>query len=600
MADKPTPIGGTLRQRIWAQLGSRRVWSLGLAIQALIFYTVLAVAFDAFRLNSFDPAWIVVWVGTYLEAVAAVLLLLLILPSRLWKTTARGRWTNFAIAAVVGAIKNSTVFWWATTLGLESSAFSPVGRLFGGAMLSTMILLTWVSLNGSRMAHRALMSELTLKQTRLLNYRSQVPAQVSKAQSDLIEQSKSTLLPKLAELDSYLGESRDASSALKQLQDLVENQVRPLSHALQVEAAKLANTAEPKKLTSPRRGQWPDRFRLRENLLPMSILIFVLPGMGFTISTLLDQQYIPIALGSLAVAAFALYVWKLLLPKRKLVSKRRGVFALLTGAALSSASITGYMALVVPKEANGMVLVSVASAIELFVSAYIVAYINILDDSRIELENQMALINDKINHEVSVFDQMLWLQKRRWGYLLHGSVQATITAAMARLKSLELIASDRERQTEAGMITELVRQDLRKVAETITNPPAPQVDLNAELKALQDTWRGVVEISLQVTERAQRVLVKSDNTRMALNEICREAVTNAYRHGEASTMTIRIDRPADEEIALTITNNGRHPGDVRKGMGLQMMDALTLDWSFEAKKTAALTVLSARLPVALS
>ncbi|MEY4296662.1 MAG: hypothetical protein RL016_508, partial [Actinomycetota bacterium] len=227
-------------------------------------------------------------------------------------------------------------------------------------------------------------------------------------------------------------------------------------------------------------------------------------------------------------------------------------------------------------------------------------YINILDDSRIELENQMALINDKINHEVSVFDQMLWLQKRRWGYLLHGSVQATITAAMARLKSLELIATDRERQTEAGMITELVRQDLRKVAETITNPPAPQVDLNAELKALQDTWRGVVEISLQVTERAQRVLVKSDNTRMALNEICREAVTNAYRHGEASSMTIRIDRPADEEIALTITNNGRYPGEVRKGMGLQMMDALTLDWSFEAKKTAALTVLSARLPVALS
>ena len=84
---------------------------------------------------------------------------------------------------------------------------------------------------------------------------------------------------------------------------------------------------------------------------------------------------------------------------------------------------------------------------------------------------------------------------------------------------------------------------------------------------------------------------------MSLVEICREAVSNAHRHGSATTMTIQIDRPEDVTLLLTCTNNGSEPTSSSGGMGTQMMDALTVEWSLEYKKTAGLTVLSALLPI---
>ena len=59
------------------------------------------------------------------------------------------------------------------------------------------------------------------------------------------------------------------------------------------------------------------------------------------------------------------------------------------------------------------------------------AYLRIIDEARVDLEDQMAQINEKLSHELAVFNQALWLQKRRWSYLLHGTVQATLTAAIA-------------------------------------------------------------------------------------------------------------------------------------------------------------------------
>ena len=64
-------------------------------------------------------------------------------------------------------------------------------------------------------------------------------------------------------------------------------------------------------------------------------------------------------------------------------------------------------------------------------------------------------------------------------------------------------------------------------------------------------------------------------------------------------MTIQIDRQDDTTMQLTCTNNGSEPKTQSGGMGTQMMDALTIDWSLEHKKAAGLTVLSARLPVAV-
>ena len=600
MVDPAIEIGTTLRQRIWLQLGSRQIWTLGLAILAAFLYAITAIAYDSVRLHNFELGWLPIWIGTYFEAVAIAFGLLWVLPQSLWSTARKGRWTNFFIAFTAGAIKNSTVFFWAKAVGLETSQFDALVRIVGGGTLGVSAIWMFIGLNGSRIRHRELMARLLDQQDRLIAYRSKVSNRATEAQAELVEQTKQIVLPKLAEIDQLLGDTQGRLTAATDLQKLVETAIRPLSRAFQEQAGTLAATEIPKEKRKGVRRIFPPVFRVRENLSPIAAVLMLLPSQTVTVYMLDGAAGAIKATPSTIVTLALVFVTTWLLPKNRPFKRRAGMTLLIVISTLVSIPQLIMLSTGLLAKDEDMWLLVLSILGQNVAGLLSIAYLNILDENRIRLETELAAVNDQINHELAVFNQVLWLQKRRWGYLLHGSVQATLTAAIARLKSLDRLGQDEQRNTEAGMIIALVRQDLRRVAETITNPPAKDVDLVAELKAIQDTWRGVVEISVNISDRAKRVLVKSDNTRMALNEICREAVTNAFRHGKASAMSIRIDRTSEDEIDLQITNNGSHPGEVSKGMGLQMMDALTLDWRFEPKKTAALTVLSARLPVALN
>lgn len=598
------PQANTLGSRVWRQFGSRGIWKPSFTLYALFFYTLTAVAFDAFRLNSFETRWIPIWVGTYIGAVALAWLLAMALPKILWRTPRTGRITNFALAMLVGAAKNSAVFWWAKLIGLESSDWDTVTRVVGGATLGLGILMSWIALNGSRIGHRDLMQSLLEKQRELLSYRAQVTSQANEAQSALVKQTQAALIPKLNELDALLAGASDTQRIVANLQELVEREIRPLSRAFQDEAERLASSSDPKTINQRDRRVLPAKFTIRENLTPFAAMLVFLPSHLITVYMLVGSQALIQILPSELPTIALLFAWRQLWPRNRELKRSTGLLALngLTFLCTIPQGVMMWQALAGFESLRVLMIGSFASYTML--SMTILSYLRILDRSRLDLEQQLILVNEELTHELAVFNQVLWLQKRRWGYLLHGTVQATLTAAIARLKSLDASGTSTfaldNPQTSRGMLTELVRQDLRKVTEVITNPPKPEVNLAAELQALQDTWRGVLDISVNVSERARRVLDRSDNARMALNEICREAATNAFRHGGATTMTIKIDRPNDGELHLVATNNGRPVAASIKGMGQQMMDALTIDWTLESKKTAGLTVLSARLPVALN
>jgi glucose-6-phosphate-specific signal transduction histidine kinase len=86
---------------------------------------------------------------------------------------------------------------------------------------------------------------------------------------------------------------------------------------------------------------------------------------------------------------------------------------------------------------------------------------------------------------------------------------------------------------------------------------------------------------------------------MCVNEICKEAVSNAVRHGEAKNITISIDRSADELLVIEAADNGRGiESDAIPGVGSRMLDDLSVDWSISNNRGTARTVLAAHLPLA--
>ena len=93
-------------------------------------------------------------------------------------------------------------------------------------------------------------------------------------------------------------------------------------------------------------------------------------------------------------------------------------------------------------------------------------------------------------------------------------------------------------------------------------------------------------------------LKRDANARMCVNEICKEAVSNAVRHGEAKKIKISIDRSQDELLTIDVADDGRgFWGSTKPGVGSRMFDDLTIDWSLSNNRSIGRTLLQARLPL---
>ena len=168
-------------------------------------------------------------------------------------------------------------------------------------------------------------------------------------------------------------------------------------------------------------------------------------------------------------------------------------------------------------------------------------------------------------------------------------MQAALSAATARLSSAEVLE---------GYQFELVSQDLKRAKDGLSSTPLIDLDFEQAKADLVATWRGVCEVKWQISVSASRALERFDSARMCVNEIAKEAVSNAVRHGEAKLVSIAIERPIDDLLTLVISNDGIAPRDSgTKGVGLQMLDEVALSWSLDHNRGRGLTELSVRLPL---
>jgi two-component sensor histidine kinase len=86
---------------------------------------------------------------------------------------------------------------------------------------------------------------------------------------------------------------------------------------------------------------------------------------------------------------------------------------------------------------------------------------------------------------------------------------------------------------------------------------------------------------------------------MCVNEICKEAVSNAVRHGEAKIVDIEVDRSSDSIIFISASNDGRATDkSAIPGVGSKMFDELTIDWALHTNRSSQRTILEAQLPLA--
>jgi signal transduction histidine kinase len=206
--------------------------------------------------------------------------------------------------------------------------------------------------------------------------------------------------------------------------------------------------------------------------------------------------------------------------------------------------------------------------------------------------NQAAFIktlsrnNRRLAKELTLVNQKLWVEKREWALRLHGSVQSSLTAAVARLSGAG---------TPSTVQLAKVREHLSQAMKGLRAPAAKPVNLRESLKEIKRTWAGIAKINADLNSDAAKHVLVDGLGGVIANEIIKEAVSNSITHGKSDQVMIRFETPRPGFLEIIVQDNGR--GISRKsrlGLGTQILDEIAFPWSIQNQPTGG-TILRAQI-----
>lgn len=564
------------------RLGSRDIWSLRFLFYAAVIYGLLTFLMDYLR--TLNPTWL--WAVTYAASLAVAVglawLAKTLVLDRIADRAVAG--ANLAIAALVGGIKNFTVGVLALALGIEES-IDLWYRFFGGIFFGLGLLISFASASGARGAHARALAKLEAIQSDLLGSRESLDTVLADEIERLQSKSRETILPKIQVIAKLLGDDAKTNQVVQELTETLQNRIRPLMQEIgATEKARFSSleSSDGNKF----KVQSPRYFESRNAVDP--VLIFLYGTAASSLILLYFQGLVGFVFGLLAGLLFALVMAVLRVtafPRRE--TPRLFNYSLVAAASAISAVPGLFLVGQLPLTARESVIVPIIVWCLFVLAAVILAPLLVLDKEREKLEAKIELENAQLAKEITIFEQKLWVFKRRWLMLLHGTVQSALTAALTRLQTF----SDSDPYQAS-----LVRSDLQRAEDALQTLPSGEIDFEFAVEELKEAWAGVCTIKVDVDMRAERALKLNHGTAYCVHEIIKEAVGNAVRHGSANAVQVSLTRTEDDLLDVKIQNNGTAPRKSRKrGIGSRMMDDITLEWSIA--RTGKVTTLQARLPI---
>jgi two-component sensor histidine kinase len=83
-----------------------------------------------------------------------------------------------------------------------------------------------------------------------------------------------------------------------------------------------------------------------------------------------------------------------------------------------------------------------------------------------------------------------------------------------------------------------------------------------------------------------------------VNELSKEIVGNAFRHGGSNELHFSIEASPDSTVELIATSNGRPPvSNPKPGVGLRMFDELSISWSMIPNRNSVGAKVTLTLPL---
>ena len=165
--------------------------------------------------------------------------------------------------------------------------------------------------------------------------------------------------------------------------------------------------------------------------------------------------------------------------------------------------------------------------------------------TNIELENGRLYISqsDLLTHNRSLAERQNY---KNYSKFLHGVLHSRLNACAMAI-SLAHASGDKSR-TEFEVKRALETLNLKLEVEMVHKPK----DINSEVSLIIAKWDGLMEIS--VNEFIFETV--SDFQLYGVSQVLDEALSNAFRHGRATSLCVHFQKQDDGVISLTISDNG--------------------------------------------
>ena len=498
------------------------------------------------------------------------------------------------ISGLVGALLQYEV---ASSVGFISPLYAALVPLGGFSFWSLSFCFT--ILISLLTQNRQTAKDLTQAKTRLQFLQETVGHQVAQAQEQFqrdVEEKISPVLESLAaeveNLSSATGEDSKAATTL-QLRAAALDVVRPLSHQLYSAETDLEIGASPSSESASSRVAFWEFFTRGMNVN----VVFNAPFPAILILAFFTSSYYIgagwagvfggcIATTGVVVAAFTLL--HRLTRGRQLNAVVVVVLGVIVALLLSTLYVVIPQALSLGIQEDFLVFIGVGVTLVLVGTVFVTA----LYDNRLFAVNRTKEANDENAALVARSRQEVWIRQKQIAKIVHGSIQSRLNAARIRLTQAKIITPE---------LVETVLADLESARAELSALPTPvTTDIKSQLSELANFWHGVCTVTYSLDNQAQISLDDDSTATQALLEVVSEGVSNSVKHSQAKQVQLTITQVLATSVNLELVQEIRNPEtkSFSSGLGTQILDQLTLNWSF--KITNGTARLQAEIPVTRS
>jgi len=485
-----------------------------------------------------------------------------------------------AAQSVRGSILGfSTVF-----LGFTDDPKLAFRILSGGVFISTVLSVIAISI-AIFDQHSNLVRNLENKTSELSQLRISMDTRLQEATKNLRQYAQQVVAPRVEQIDQLLVSLKsggDKDNAVHEMQEYVETELRPFSH--QIAHDKSLQALDVNIGTSTKKLELPKTINLSQSMRPyVTTILFLITYAAAAQRNMTFVEALPFNIITTALLISYFVFFKKLFRNRDIPL----AIGLVVGASIFASVgplilfVESYMPIEIPQHISG------ATVFVGLIYGFANLGYTILTSQRTSLIAELTSTIESLESTISLLSQKEWIARRQVGYVMHGSLQSALNAAVLQLGATN---------DPTPELIESVRGDIATALARVGYDSGQSYSFEQAQQEISKIWAGTVETKWQVEPQALEALRKNLATSECLAEVLREAVSNASKHGQATTVEITVNIE-DSVISIQAKDNGKSDNTGKtQGLGTELLDDVCSSWSLEPDPKTGM-ILTAKLAI---